>query len=59
VGAVKIILGLNSEAKDFEYRIPSKYYEFLDVYKKQMADALSFHQNFDYAIDLKNNTDPL
>jgi hypothetical protein len=32
LGAVKVKLGLNSEAKDLNSRIPTEYYRFLDVF---------------------------
>jgi hypothetical protein len=30
--AVKVKLGLSSEAKDLNSRIPTEYYEFLDIF---------------------------
>ena len=58
LGAVKVKLGLNSEAKELNSRIPAEYHEFLDVFGERMADALPPHRTFDHAIDLKDRTDP-
>jgi hypothetical protein len=56
---VQVKLGLNSEAKELNSRIPAEYYQSLDIFGKRMADALPFHRTFDHAIDLKEGTDPL
>jgi hypothetical protein len=58
LGAVKVKLGLNSEAKDLNSRIPTEYQEFLDFFSEQIADALPPYCTGDHAIDLKDGTDP-
>jgi hypothetical protein len=40
LGTVKVKLGLNSEAKDLNSRIPTDYYQFLDVFGERIVDAL-------------------
>jgi hypothetical protein len=57
--AVKIKLDLSSEAKDLNSRIPTEYYQVLDVFGKRMADPLLYYRTFDHAIDLTDGTDPL
>jgi hypothetical protein len=39
LGAAKVKLGLNSEAKDLNSMIPTKYHQFLDIFSEQMGDA--------------------
>jgi hypothetical protein len=58
LGAVKVKLGLNSEAKDLNFQIPAEYHQCLDVFGERIADALPPHRTFDRAIDLKDGTDP-
>jgi hypothetical protein len=55
---VNVKLGLNSETKDLNSRIPSEYYHFLDIFRERIVDALPPHRTFNYAIDLKDGTDP-
>jgi hypothetical protein len=59
LGMIQVNLGLNSEAKELNSRIPDEYHLFLDVFGERMADALPPHHTFDHAIDLKDGTDPL
>jgi hypothetical protein len=58
LGAVKVNLGLSSEAKDLNSRIPTEYCQFLDGLGESIADALMIYRIFDHAIDLKDGTDP-
>jgi hypothetical protein len=56
LGAVKVKLGLSSEAKDLNSRIPTNSYQFLDMFKARMAYTLLLHRTFNHAIDLKDRT---
>jgi hypothetical protein len=58
LGAIKLTLGRNSEAKELNSRIPAEYHQFLNIFGKLIADALPSHRTFDHAIDLKDSTDP-
>jgi hypothetical protein len=57
LGAVKVNLGLNSEAKELNSRIATKYHQFMDVVGEHMADALQPYRTFDHAIDFKDGTE--
>jgi hypothetical protein len=54
---MKFKLSLRFEAKDLKSRIPTEYYQFLDVFGKQMAGVLPPHHTRNDAIDLKDRTD--
>jgi hypothetical protein len=56
---MKVRVGLSSEAKDLNSRIPTEYYQLLDILGEQMGDALIHDCTFDHAINLKDGTDPL
>jgi hypothetical protein len=55
---MKVKLGLSSEAKDLNTRIPTEYHQFLDIFGEQMEDVMLPHRIFDYAIDMNDGTDP-
>jgi hypothetical protein len=55
---VQVKLSLNSEAKELNSRIPVEYHQVLDVFGKQIADALPSYHTFDHAIDLKDGMNP-
>jgi hypothetical protein len=57
LGAVIVKRGISSKAKDLESRIPTEYYQFLDIVRERMADALPPCCTFHHVIDLKNRTD--
>jgi hypothetical protein len=54
---VKVKLGLHSEAKDLNSRIPTEYHQFVDVFQERMADILLLYYTFDHTIDLEDGTD--
>jgi hypothetical protein len=51
-------LCLNSEAKDLNSRIPTKYYHFLDIFGECIAKVLPLYRTFDHAINLEDGTRP-
>jgi hypothetical protein len=58
LGVIQVKLGLISEAKELNCRIPAEYHQVLDVFGEQIGDALPHHPSFTHPIELKDGTDP-